>query len=368
MKKVELITLQRVPNYGSFLQAYATQEVIKRLGYEVETINYFPERMRIKGMLKNIKNKNSILKKSLVIRTAVRIILIPSYIKRFNSFNRFIFQNIRMTSKIYHTNEELKEDIPIADIYVTGSDQVWNSGWNGGIDKALFLDFTKDNAKCISYAASFGKKELEEWEKDETRKLLKKYEKLSTRETTGVDILADLGIESTNVLDPTLLLNSDEWKNVASNKYNGKKYILVYNLNRNRKIDEYAKKISKEKKIPVYYITYSLHEFYKYGKMKCCIKAEDFLSLLANATYVITDSFHATAYSINFNRDFMIVFPEKYSTRVESILKITGLENRIVRNINDISLADKKIDFERSNDILEIERKKSIEWLKESLI
>ena len=367
MEKVEIITLQRVANYGSVLQAYATQKIIEEFGYNAELINYKPSRMTMKGMLSNLKNKNKLLKKSIIIRTGVRLIMLPSYIKRFHTFNKFTNKYLKMTPLEYKNNNELKENIPKGDIYVTGSDQVWNSEWNGEIDKALFLDFVPKNKKCISYAASFGKNNLDENEKKETKELLKKYQNLSVREMAGKDILNELGYKSEVVLDPTLLINGNEWSKLASKKYEGKKYIFVYNLNRNKKIDEYAKKISKEKNLSIYYVTYSLHEFYKKGKMKCSVSVEDFLSLVKNAQYVVTDSFHATAFSINFNTNFMIVFPEKFSSRVKSILKITNLENRVVKDINDISLTQEQIDYQKVNKIIEKERNNSLEWLKNSL-
>lgn len=188
------------------------------------------------------------------------------------------------------------------------------------------------------------------------------------REKSGVEILENLGIKnSINVLDPTLLLNKEEWSKLASDKYKGKNYIFVYNLNRNKKIDKYVEKLSKEKHLKIYYVSYALHEFYKKGKMKCNVSVADFLSLIKYATYVVTDSFHATAFSINFNTDFMIVFPEKYSTRVKNILEITGLESRIVDNCEDVSLANINIDFENANMILKLERKKAKDYLNEVL-
>ena len=101
--------------------------------------------------------------------------------------------------------------------------------------------------------------------------------------------------------------------------------------------------------------------------MKCNIKVEDFLSLIANASYVVTDSFHATAFSINFNTPFMIIFPEKFSTRLASILEVTGLQDRIVKDYNDIELANKKVDFTHANKILEEERKKASQYLDKAL-
>lgn len=367
-KKIEIITLQRVPNYGSVLQAYATQKVLENKGYQAEIINYFPERMTTKAMLRRIKNKNNKLKHSLMLRTIARIVILPSYYVRFKTFNKFTNEKLRMTKKVYHSCDELKIDVPEADIYCTGSDQVWNSDWNEGIDEALFLDFVPNNKKCIAYSASFGKKELNDWEIDKTKELLKKYDNISLREKSGVEILDKLGIKgSTHVVDPTLLLDGNEWRKISSKKFQNEKYILVYNLNRNKKIDTYAKNLSKKTGLKVKYLSYQLHEFYKYGKMYCNPQVEDFLALIDNAEVVITDSFHATAFSINFNTDFVIVYPDKFSTRLQSILELTNLEDRVTKNENDLKIYDKKIDFEKINNIMKQEIKKSWDWLENAL-
>lgn len=363
MKKIDIITLHRVVNYGSVLQTYALQETLKEKGNEVEVIDYYPERLHMLGMTKRIKDKSEKLKKSFIWRNLCRIIMFPSYIIRFRVFKSFLKKYINLTPKTYITADELYKDVPQADMYCTGSDQVWNSGWNEKIEKPFFLDFVPDNKVRFSYAASFGKSKLEDWEKEDTKAMLDKYRDISMRELSGVDILKELDLEGINVLDPTLLLNREKWMKIASNKYKDKKYVLAYNLNRNKKIDKYVEKLAKEKNLEIYYISYSLHEFYKKGKIKCNIKVEDFLSLIDNAQYVVTDSFHATAFSINFNTQFMIVFPEKYSTRVESILKITGLESRIVKDYTNISLKDKMIDFTEANKKLDEQRKIANDYL-----
>lgn len=366
-KKVELITLQRVPNYGSVLQAYATQKIIEKYGFECEIINYFPDRMRIKSMLRRIKDKNEKFKNSLLLRTIARIIILPSYFVRFSSFKKF-YKYLNMTNYEYHSNNEIKNNLPIADIYCTGSDQVWNSEWNEGIDKALFLDFVPKNKRKIAYAASFGKSELQKNEIEETKQLLKKYDRISLREKSGVDICKQMGFENTiNVLDPTLLLSGDEWGKISSNRYVNQNYILVYNLNRNKKIDKYAENLSKKTGLKIFYLSYQLHEFYKKGKMICNPIVEDFLSLVKNAKYVITDSFHATAFSINFNVDFIIVYPEKYSTRLQNILELLDLENRVAENENDMDIIKIKIDYKKVSKIMLSIRQKSLEWLKNSL-
>lgn len=366
--KIDIITLHRVVNYGSVLQTYALQEVLKSKGNEVEIIDYYPSRLHILGMTQRIKDKSEKLRKNILWRNICRIIMFPSYIMRFCVFKSFLKKYINLTPKTYYTDKELYENIPEADMYCTGSDQVWNSGWNEKIEKPFFLDFVPENKIRFSYAASFGKAKLEEWEKEETKSMLQKYRDISMRELSGVNILEDLGLTGINVLDPTLLLNKEKWMKIASNKYRNKKYILVYNLNRNKKIDKYVEKLAEEKKLEIYYISYALHEFIKKGKMKCNVCVEDFLALIANAQYVVTDSFHATAFSINFNTQFMIVFPEKYSTRVESILKVTGLESRIVKDYLDISLADEKIDFSNANKKLEEQRKIANDYINKATI
>lgn len=368
MKKVCLITLHRVKNYGSVLQTYATQIVLEEMGFDVEIIDYYPSRYSFLGMLKRIKNQNKYIKKSFLLRMVARFIIIPSYFLRFKAFNNFIYSHLKMSSDTYKTYEALSKKIPLADIYITGSDQVWNSEWNDGIDKSLFLGFVPKEKRKIAYAASFGKKELDNYEKEETAALLKRYDDISVRETSGVEIVKSLGINKvTNVVDPTLLLSGDKWREISSNRYNNKKYILVYNLNRNKKIDKYAENLSIKTGLKIFYLSYQLHEFYKKGKMICNPKVADFISLIDNASYIISDSFHATAFSINLNKQFVIVYPGKYSTRIQSLLKYLKLEDRVARNEEDLDIIKKDIDYKNINKRIEIMRKESLSWLKKSL-
>ena len=332
-KKVGIITQHRVVNYGSVLQTYALQEKIKDMGYECEVIDYYPERFTPLGMLKRIKNKGEKFQKSFLIRNAARAIIIPSYIIRFRMFFKFLNDYIDMTPKTYKSEKELESENFDYDVYCTGSDQVWNYGWNERIEYPYYLAFAPESARKISYAASFGKSKLESDEVNETRRLLKRYDSISLRELSGVEIVDKLGIEnSTNVLDPTLLLSGEDWRKISSRKFTKDRYILIYNLNRNPRIDAYAKELSIKTGLEVRYLSYQLHEFYKNGKMFCNPPVEDFLALIDGADYVITDSFHATAFSLNFNKEFVIVYPGKYSTRLQSILEILGLTNRVAKN------------------------------------
>lgn len=367
MKRIGIITQHRVVNYGSVLQAYALQQKILELGYGCEVIDYYPERFTPTGMLKRIKNKGKVFQNP-IIRLAAQIIIIPSYWKRFRVFFDFLNANVKMSKKVYKIYEDLQDENFEYDIFCTGSDQVWNYGWNEKIEYPYFLGFASDEKRKISYAASFGKSQLVDFEIEETKKLLLRYNSLSLREKSGVDIVSNLGIDgATHVVDPTLLLDGNEWRSISSGKYKNEKYILIYNLNRNKKIDNYAKNLSKKTGFKIKYLSYQLHEFYKAGKMYCNPKVEDFLALIDNAEFVITDSFHATAFSLNFNTQFIIVYPEKYSTRLQSVLELTGLTDRVAQNENDMSVSERIIDFSKVNCIISDERMKSKNWLKNAL-
>ena len=351
-KKIGIITQHRVVNYGSMLQAYALQEKLVELGCESEIIDYYPERFTPIGMLKRIKEKSDKLKKHLSVRTAARIIIIPSYFIRFKMFFAFMKSKMNLTEKVYRTEEELNAEQFDYDVYCTGSD----------------LSFAPDSARKISYAASFGKNELSEDEVEETKALLERYDAISLREISGVEILKGLGIDNAvNVLDPTLLLNGGEWRKISSKRFDNEEYIFVYNLNRNKVIDDYAENLSKKTGLKVKYISYQLHEAFRNGKMYCNPKVEDFLSLIDNAKYVVTDSFHATAFSLNFNTEFVIVYPGKYNTRLQSILEITGLTNRVAKNNNDLGIIENKIDFTVVNQILDSKREESLDWLNKAV-
>ena len=230
------------------------------------------------------------------------------------------------------------------------------------------MKFVPDEKKRIAYSASFGKSKLEDWEKEETKKLLERYSHIAMRENSGVKILEDLEIkDGIQVLDPTLLLNKEEWKTLISDKYKGKKYIFMYNINHNKKLDEYANKLAKKKNLELIYVSYNFHDCFKKGKLKCNTKVENFLSLIANAEYVLTDSFHCTAYSINFNKQVVVAYPEKFSTRLASIVELTGIENRVIDDYNDLEICNRPIDFEKANKILDLERKKSLNFLKKAI-
>lgn len=239
--RVALVTLHRSANYGSVLQALATQIVLERMGCEVQVVDYYPYRNTIRSMLRGLKEKTPLLKKNPIALAMARAILLPSYLKRRRVFDKYIKENLNLTSETYRDATELECAALKADVFITGSDQVWNSEWNGGIDEPLFLSFAPRDARRLSFSASFGKGDLEPGERKRTVELLSAYESISVREGSGVEIIRSLGLDAVQVLDPTLFLDAEEWGACCASKAPKGNYILMYNINHNRPLDKFVR-------------------------------------------------------------------------------------------------------------------------------
>ena len=370
MKKVTVITLQNVRNYGSVLQALATQHVFQELGVDVDFINY----NKLGRLTRMDKVKDFTNGKGMIAKIIYPFILIPSFIKEDKVFKKFIKKHLNQQEKEYCCMDDFK-DFPItSDIYCTGSDQTWNSGWNKGILPELFLKFVPDRVKKISYAASIGKNKLDDWEVKETKALLSRYQYISVREASAKDIVEkQLGLPSaTHVLDPTLQVDKEFWLSILGDTYKSKyekgKYVLVYQLNTNPKFDKYAKEFAKRKGWKLVRFCVRHYQGLRCGKAELIPNVEDFIGLIANAGCVITDSFHATAFSCNMNTPMICIYPNDYSSRLASILKLVGLEDRHLTDYNDFSFVENtNVDFTDVNKVLERERRVGRDFLIKAL-
>ena len=344
--KVAIITLHRVYNYGSALQAYATQTVFERAGYEAEVIDYITAQRTKKQIMKTAaagSNKG-------MSSTAYRFFKVFSVLLKEMTFGKFVEKNLHLT-KQYITAEDLEKNPPQADIYVTGSDQTWNSQYNGGVDRGFFLTFApKDKAK-VSFVASFGKSHLNDKEVAETKPLIAEYKKLSVREDSALDVLHQLGRDDgVQLIDPTLQLTKDEWLRLASPRLVKQPYLILMLLyNEDNHATEYARKIADKKGL-------------KLIKISC--SPADFLSLFANADFVVTNSFHGLAFSINLERDFVVVPRNEFNSRIESLLTLTNLQERLVSTENAaLAESEKPIDYGNVNTRLAEERQKAKEYI-----
>ena len=367
--KVTVITLQNVRNYGSVLQALATQEVFRSCGCDVDFINYakYGTSTTWKRLLAWGEGK------PIIIRVAQRLLLLPTFIRQNKLFKHFLEEHLIQQKRQYTCIEDFK-DYPItSDIYCTGSDQTWNSGWNKGILPELFLSFVPDGFKKISYAASIGKEKLDDWEVMETKRLLSRYDAISVREKSAKTIIEQqLGLPTaTHVLDPTLQVDRAFWLSKIEGsplKYPKGKYVLVYQLNSNHLFDKYAKEFAMRKGWRLVRFCTRYDQAMKCGKAALVPPVLDFVKLIANAGCVITDSFHATAFSCNLNTPMICIYPNDYSSRLASILKLVGLENRHLTDYSDFSFVENtEVDFEPVNRILDEQRQIGWEFLRKAI-
>lgn len=361
--KIDVITLHRVRNYGSSLQTLATQNFLEDLGCNVEIIDYYPERYTSFGLLKRLKYKSKKLEDNPVLLLAARMIISISYIKKKIVFDRFLKKYINCTPITYRSEEELKKDIPVADAYCTGSDQVWNSHWNEGVDAPFYLSFLPKSAYKFSYAASIGNAKLGKTEEMRVRPLLEQYRHITVRENVGVDIINAMLIEAQQMLDPTLLFCGEQWMKYTSRKYKEQKYVVTYNLHHDKRIDDFAFQLAKKNGLKVYNISYNLHDIVRKGTLKWCPTIEEYLGLICDAQYVVTDSFHATVFSILFHTRFMVIYPEQASSRIRSILSLLGLEERGEEGMPKVEQAMQEIDFGNADNVLGYERNRSRQYL-----
>lgn len=363
--KIDIITLHRAENYGSVLQTLALQIKLEELGHDVRILDYYPERFTNKGLLSRLRQKSNKLRNPILL-LAAKALIYPSYLRKNRVFGHFINHYIHLEGPTFSSNEEAARRLTFdADAYCTGSDQVWNSHWNEGIEKALFLDFVPKGKLVFSYASSIGLAELPQTEIAETRKLLQKYEYISVREDSGVKIIQELGRKDViQCIDPTLLMGKDEWDKYVEKRVKHTDYILTYNLHHDARIDRYASELSKKYNLPVWNISYNWHDVVRKGHLCWCPSVENFLWLIKNARYVIADSFHATVFSIIFERPFVTITPEVAGSRISSILNLLGIGERHLNDFVDTSLIDKPMDYTEVKRILVKEQSKAMDFLK----
>lgn len=367
MKKAEIITIFDNTNFGTYLQALALALVIKKSGFEVEIMDYIRPGQSEEAWKRFADN--------FIKKIYYTFWEFPRWRKLRNGCHQFVSHFVPSSKIRYTSYEDLKSNPPLADIYVTGSDQVWNSIYNEGIDKSFYLDFAPPGSKRVAYAASIGMPEIPEGEVEETKRLLHKYSAITVREADASRILAGLGFNDVPVvLDPTLLLDKTAWTDIARrfSPIKTEPYILVYSVEekaQNELIGRYAGMISSKHGWKIYEISYnSYHRRLKFADRHFLqVTPEIFLQLMLNAEFVIVSSFHGTAFSINFNKQFLTVTPNRFNSRVDNILTLCNLKDRLVTSPSLDIEALQPIDYGKVNKIIETERNKSISLLNNML-
>lgn len=366
MKKIRTVTFHRAQNYGSVLQTYALQEFIKLIACEQE--------QQIEYCVLDVQPKRqselySLYKKGFSLNNIVKNSVAFMYRKKLNAkqnkFCQFLNEYISL-SKEYATIESLYQNSPTGDYFISGSDQIWNVR-SCDFEDYFYLDFIK-NSKKISYAASFGPLKIDwsKYDSDKYSALLKEYAYISTREEGSAEHVQTLaGRESQIHVDPTLLLDKEAFERIQSKaNYKDGKYILLYCLEPSKEQLTMVKAISRKLRLPVLITKYNnkndiFNSFIKRYDTGPC----DFLSLIDNASLVITSSFHGTAFSLIYRKKFYVL-NGKADNRISDILRKTDLLERSIERIEEIEKVNlQEVSFAQAETFLEEQKQRSKQYL-----
>ena len=362
--KVSTITCHNVYNHGALLQAWALAIYLNSEGEECSIIDYQPKYLsgQYDFKINNEKYNRPLIKWLYML---AKYPLWRKELRRKKNFDLFFSKNIRplLTPQSYTTLNELKTNPPVSDVYIAGSDQIWNTKVANGNDSAFYLGFGESTVKRISYAASFSTDSLVPKSKEFVKKQLSIFNAISVREASGVKILKELGFTGSVVVDPVFLIDPNRWADLTADIVLPTKYILIYDTNRSKELEVLAKRYAKITGLPIYSISgFKL----PYANNKYRMGGPDvFLALIKNADCVISNSFHASAFSIIFNRNFIVVKrPDGLNRRMEDLLSSYGLSSRLMKK-NDIEVnLLSQIKYKEVNKQMERHRVMSADWLR----
>jgi hypothetical protein len=364
--QIAIITRHAITNYGSILQAYALQKVLEAMGHSITIIDYIRQDEDYRHITGTLLRRSKSWNRNAVSKAVYKAIIAPEYRKAGRRFEAFRKELLNL-SRRYSSATELQNDKPWADIYCTGSDQVWGPIGAQSYDPAYFLSFTGDQDRRIAYAGSFGSTEFEPDILLAYGKYLGRYDSVSVRESSAVPIVKGFGLPNVfQVLDPTLLVTSEEWGRLIEKDIQGG-YVLIYQVHSNPRMDAYAKAFAGEVGLPLIRLSTSLHQITRGGRLVYLPEPWVFLSYIKNARYLITDSFHGTAFAINFGTQFIDVLPSQTQTRNLSILHLLGLDDRVLTDYMDLSFAHRQIDFIPVRRHLSQERSSSLNALEKMI-
>ena len=315
-------------NYGAVLQAFALQHYLEQQpGTEVEIVDFTtPNHLLDHNVFQKQETRNPISLLSYCFFTLIHYRQLKRRINRTWEFKKKHFHFTRRYSSV----EDLLKNHPKEDLYITGSDQVFNP--NARYVPVYYLDFNKENGKKVAYAPSFGISEFSLEISQIIERYVRDFDYLSCREQAGASFLGSIvGKEVPVVLDPVFLHNAEEWSHIAAKPAYKGHYIFVYDLNGGDNLIKIAKNIQKSARLPIVCLTSKRNRFYPVDKQCYDAGPAEFIGWIKYASYVVTDSFHGTAFSVIFGRDFFsYIALEKTSARIKNILNQVGLGDRIV--------------------------------------
>lgn len=351
--KIITVTSQKADNYGAVLQSYALQQTLFELGYENEILD-----ICING------------KKSLNLKAAIRKVILNAqkilYFKRYKKLSgRFVnFRNISLSqTRPYCSVKEVQKNPPEADIYLTGSDQVFALG--NALVPIRFLDFGDPETVRISYAASKGLYEKDEKSIEYLKKRLTQFDCISSREDQGTEYIKNtLGLSCSTHIDPVFLLDREQWNKITPEARVKKPYILCFRMLRHDAFQPLVDKLKRETGWQVVSIQPRADKKLKADKYLFDVTPQEFVQLIRDAEVVVTTSFHATAFSIIFNKKFYSLIDYK-PERAVALCEMFGLEKRLVRKDDTRFAKLDDIDYTSVDFIIAEKRESSLTYLKQ---
>jgi polysaccharide pyruvyl transferase WcaK-like protein len=342
--KIGILTYHRAENYGALLQAYATKTYLQSLGHDVSFVDYWPKYHSDYFSIFPIRvfnKRNAKGKLSMLLRLALWGT--PKYIRK-RRLQKFMREKLGLPKSPLYTNDECKTEK--YDVVVYGSDQIWRKQNLGGVGFDTWY-FGSDNVlaeKKVAFAGSMGALRLDDEDESYVLQQMKNFDKLSVREKDLHTFLSLRGISSQVVSDPVFLLKKEEWMIVSNSCSINEKYILFYNLLNTRESVSFANRLSQTTGLPVVEINKVLtpSRFFC-RRYVSCASVERFLSLIAHADYVVSNSFHGVAFSLIFEKQFFAVGMRDKANRVVSLLESLELKSRYVVDGRSLSEDDSSV-------------------------
>lgn len=361
--KIGILTWLHNGNYGSILQAYALQKALRNQGYQTENIDYAPS--TVKKVENLIKNKNSLklFLEKWDAYCAKKVAGSPRELsekqKKFEDFR----ENYINITRRYSSPKEVATIDDEYDAYICGSDQIWSPVL---LNPVFYFDFLSDTERKIAYACSFGVSSIKGKKATKITNYLNRFDYISVRESSGCEIVKNLTGKVVPVMpDPTLLLQRTDWDKVSKYNLNLNKYIFCYFLSWNEDYWKYVENVSQQLGYQIVIVPSVKQTYQVDAKILKNIGPEEWVGLVKNASYVITDSFHGTVFSIIYNKPFTVLKrfsddnPRSQNSRIYTLLEHYNLTNRLGINTDIFNLQE----YTKVNSQVEYDRRYALEWL-----
>lgn len=368
--KIGIITYHSAHNYGAVLQAYALQEYLSKKGHDVQIINY--KIKEIENFYRLIKFKKSKYKIVNFAKKGTKKIKLHLFerekLARKKKFDDFINNKFNLTIPC-KTLAELRNANFDFDLMIAGSDQIWNRKHTKGLKPAYFLDFGRKDAKRISYAASIGEDFILEEDELVFQRYLRNLDLISVRESKAIDLIQHLTPkEIEEVVDPSQLLEAEDYEKIIEDPKIKGDYILVHKMGNPEEIIKVAKKVSEKLNLPIVH-NMDKGTFKNEIALSKYMSPGEFLGCIANAKFVITSSFHATSFSLIYGKPFITMPFVGRASRMINLLKNLDLFDHYVENVDELkdNLDSYNEDYDVVHKRMRKQRKNSEEFLEKAI-